>query len=389
MTTRVSPRILVIHCPAGGGHKAAAIAVAEAAARWRAEITVLNAFALTPRWFGDAYVAMHLRSTEAAPWAYGLGYHRLNHPHPLGDRLRRRIDAAIGRRLVEHVVSRRPDAVIATHFFPLSVLGRARLQGQLAAPLVGVVTDYAAHAFWAEPGVDRYCVARGGPADDLQRCGTPATAITETGIPIKPAFGRVRPLDATDARGPLRVLITSGGFGVGPMAATIRSFGGLTGIELTIVCGSNAARMREAEKAARRTGLPWRVIGFERDMPSRVAEAHVVVGKPGGLTASECLAAGRPMVLVGTCPGQEQHNEEWLRVNGAAIASSPDMAGPNVAALRHHERLATMAAAARQIAAPDAAERVIDAVYEEIRRPTITTTPPSLQSVQPGELLSA
>ena len=377
----VAPRILVIHCPAGGGHKAAAIAVAEAAARRRAEVTVLDAFGLTPRWFGKTYVAMHLNSTERAPWAYGVGYHRLNRTHPVGDQVRRGIDGALGKRLLEHVASRRPDAIIATHFFPLSVLGRARLAGQLDAPLLGVITDYAAHAFWSEPGVDRYCVARGGPADDLQRCGTPLTAISETGIPIKPAFGRACPLDREALDGPLRVLITSGGFGVGPMADTIRSFSGFDRIELTIVCGNNPERTREAERAARMTQLPWRVIGFERDMPARVAEAHVVVGKPGGLTASECLAAGRPMVLVGTCPGQEKHNEDWLCVNGAAVSSSARKAGHHVQWLRRTHQLLTMAQAARQIAAPDAADRVLDAAYEEMQRLT--------QAHTPGEQLSA
>ena len=40
------------------------------------------------------------------------------------------------------------------------------------------------------------------------------------------------------ARGePLRVLVTSGGFGVGPIAKVVRSFAGIGGVELTVVCG--------------------------------------------------------------------------------------------------------------------------------------------------------
>jgi len=358
------PRIIVIHCPTGGGHKAAAIAVAEAAATTGAEVSLLDALSQTPAWFASSYVQTHLKSTSHAPRAYGYGYARLNRRHPVRDRLRRAFDATMGRALVEHVAARDPDLIVATHFFPLSVLGRARLHGQIDAPITGAVTDYAAHAFWSEPGVDRYCVARGGPAWDLQHHGTPETAIVETGIPIRPSFGEAPALHARDLDGPLRVLITSGGFGIGPMAKTVRSFAGLQDLELTIICGDNRERMKQAERAARHTGLPWQVIGFERNMASRIANAHVVVGKPGGLTSSETLAAGRPLVTVGTCPGQEAHNAEWLGLNGAAVPSSAGNAGATVAWLRRAGRLVPMARAARRIAAPLAAHHVVQAALE-------------------------
>jgi processive 1,2-diacylglycerol beta-glucosyltransferase len=102
------------------------------------------------------------------------------------------------------------------------------------------------------------------------------------------------------------------------------------------------------------------VIGFERDMPRRMAAAHVIVGKPGGLTVSEALAAGRPMVLVGACPGQEAMNQAWLIEQGAAIAAAPALAGRTIGALRDQGALASLAEAARARAAPRAAPRVLD-----------------------------
>lgn len=359
-------KLLILHVPAGGGHKAAARAIAEAAAARGLEAEVVDALELTPAWFARAYVGTHLQSTERTPSLYGQGYAALDQRNPLVDGVRGTFDRVVGARLLRYAARSRPAAIVSTHFFPLEVLGHARLAAARArrpspiAPVVGVVTDYAAHAFWAEPGVDRFCAPAGRAARDLVRHGVSADAIVATGIPIRPAFGAIPALVAPAPGRPLEVLVTSGGFGVGPMAAVIRSFAGVANVRLTVVCGDNAHRVAEAQRAAREAGVTAEVIGFERDMAARMAAAHVIVGKPGGLTVSESLAAGRPMALVGACPGQEMRNQTWLLEQGAAVAPQADEAGRVVAALRDQGRLGELADAARSLAAPRAAERIVD-----------------------------
>ncbi|MFT3774879.1 MAG: glycosyltransferase [Minicystis sp.] len=364
---RVNPtKLLVLHVPAGGGHKAAARAIAEAAAARGVEAEVVDALELTPPWFARAYVGAHLQSTERAPAFYGQGYHALDQRHPLVDGVRGTFDRVAGARLLSYVAERRPAAIVATHFFPLEILGHARLAAARSPrrapvpPVVGVVTDYAAHAFWAEPGVDRFCAPAGRAARDLVRHGVSADAVVATGIPIRPAFGAVPSLVAPAPGQPCEVLVTSGGFGVGPMAAVIRSFAGIPSMRLTVVCGDNPQRVAEAQRTAAEAGVSAEVVGFERDMARRMAAAHVLVGKPGGLTVSESLAAGRPMILVGACPGQEMRNQEWLLDQGAAVAAEATSAGPAAALLRDEGRLGLLAEAARSLAAPRAAERVVD-----------------------------
>ncbi len=48
----------------------------------------------------------------------------------------------------------------------------------------------------------------------------------------------------------LRVLVTSGGFGVGPIGDIVRSFAGIDGVELTVVCG-RARGWRRASRSSR------------------------------------------------------------------------------------------------------------------------------------------
>jgi processive 1,2-diacylglycerol beta-glucosyltransferase len=354
-------KLLVLFVPAGGGHKAAARAVVEAAEARGVEAELVDALALTPPWFARAYVGTHLQSTERTPALYGHGYDALDLRHPLVDGVRGGFDRAVGARLLDHAERSGADAIVSTHFFPLEVLGHARLAGRRRiAPVVGVVTDYAAHAFWAEPGVDRFCAPAGRAARDLVRHGVSPDAVVATGIPIRPAFGAIAPLAAPAPGQPLEVLVTSGGFGVGPMAEIIRSFAGARDVRLTVICGDNAQRVAEARRAAAEAAVPAEVLGFERDMPARMAAAHVLVGKPGGLTASEALAAGRPMVLVGACPGQELRNQAFLLDHGAAVAATATSAGRVVASLREGGHLEQLAAAARSLAAPQAARRVVD-----------------------------
>ena len=352
---------LMLHCPAGGGHRAAAEALAEQARQLGRRALVVDALTHTPRWFARSYVGTHLTGSGQIPQLYGFGYARLNRRHPGLDGIRRGFDRAIGAHLLEAVHELDPAAVIATHFYPLSVLAAERLAGRLQAPLVGVVTDYTAHAFWAEPGVDMYVTAPGSAPLELSRHGVPRSHIVATGIPVRGAFGALPPPSFHEGR-PLGVLMTSGGFGIGPLEAAIRSFAGLGQLRLTVVCGKEERRAERARRAAESAGVEADIVGFESNMPDRLAEAQVVVGKPGGLTVSEALAAGRPMALFGTCPGQEQHNEEWLCLNGAAVVTEPDRCGPRLARLVHTGELARMASAARLLGRPHAARDALCAV---------------------------
>ena len=50
--------------------------------------------------------------------------------------------------------------------------------------------------------------------------------------------------------------------------------------------------------------------------------ADCIITKPGGLTTSEALAKGVPIIMVNPIPGQEDRNVEFLLNNGAALKVS-------------------------------------------------------------------
>jgi processive 1,2-diacylglycerol beta-glucosyltransferase len=351
--------LVVVFTPVGGGHKAAALAVAEAARAHGLSVEVIDTFDHTPRFIGDAYKTAHITGQTALPELYGSAYFAANRRGGTLEPVRRGFDHVVFAGLERRVRELSPRVVVATHHLPLVVLGRARRRARLSAPLVGVVTDYTAHACWAEAGVDAFCVPCPVARQELAAHGVPAGRIVLTGIPVRNAFFAVPTVTGPSPSDPLRVLVTSGGFGVGPVRAVVRSFAGLDNVELTVVCGAARGMAARVARDAARAGVRAEVIGFERDMPRRVADAHIVVGKAGGLTVSETLAAGRPMITVGTVPGNELSNERLVVEGGAGYAADAAAVGPLAALMRARGLIAPMGARARRLVLPESAERVL------------------------------
>jgi processive 1,2-diacylglycerol beta-glucosyltransferase len=103
-------------------------------------------------------------------------------------------------------------------------------------------------------------------------------------------------------------------------------------------------------------------LGFTTTVERVMTAADLVVTKPGGLSVSECLAKGRPMLLVSPIPGQEERNADYLLEAGAAIKAvdAATLQFKLRRLLAEPARLRAMGDAARGIARPGAAGEVIE-----------------------------
>jgi processive 1,2-diacylglycerol beta-glucosyltransferase len=266
------------------------------------------------------------------------------------------------RRLVKVVENESPDAVVCTHFLPVEALSPARGRGS-RVPLYCVITDFAAHPFWAFPHVDRYFVASHSVAGELAGHGVPIERIEVTGIPIDPRFAEPIGRDVARARFGLdatrpMVLVMGGGRGVGPLVELAERLSRVSPEpQIVVVCGSNA-RMRDAvdRLPAARTGR-MRTLGFTDAVDVLLEACDVMVSKAGGLTCSEALVKGAPMVIFKPTPGQEVRNARYLEAGGAALhADSIDEVESAVVRLMS-DRAANqrMREAGLRLAAPSAA----------------------------------
>lgn len=129
--------------------------------------------------------------------------------------------------------------------------------------------------------------------------------------------------------------------------------------------------MLEARAQYRDAGVEAELAPFFRDIASRLGGAHLVVGRAGASTVCELAVAGKPSLLVPlkiAIDDDQLKNAVVLRDAGAAVIMREDFASPPVLAeillnlLEDPARLSTMAASARAIGRPDAAERLADVV---------------------------
>jgi UDP-N-acetylglucosamine--N-acetylmuramyl-(pentapeptide) pyrophosphoryl-undecaprenol N-acetylglucosamine transferase len=115
---------------------------------------------------------------------------------------------------------------------------------------------------------------------------------------------------------------------------------------------------------------------FFRDMAARLGEAHLVIGRAGASTCCELAVAGRPAILAPlkiALDNDQGENARLLADAGAAVVMSEDELTPESLAetllqlFGHPAELAKMAAAARSVGVPDAAEKLADLVEKTAR----------------------
>lgn len=362
-------RILILHATAGTGHTRAAEAVAAALRQQgSAEIEVWDALDYTNGIFKRLYSKHYIRFVKAFPRAWGYIWETSDSqaPNSWFRQLQHLFNRANSRRLLRQVQDFAPDLVICTHYLPLELLSFMKGNGALRAPVFGVITDISPHSFRILPNIDHYFAATKASARELELKGCPASRITVSGIPVDPIFTLERDQRAMRERHELpvhlpTVLTMSGGFGLGPLSQITQSFAQANRpISLVVIAGRSQTLQQKCEKIVRRSRLAARIYGYIDYVEELIDAADVVITKPGGLSSSEILVKGKPMVLVAPIPGQEQRNCEYLLEHGAAVRlyNYRDAAYFVESLLADKNKLDAMKQAAREIAFPEASQTI-------------------------------
>jgi processive 1,2-diacylglycerol beta-glucosyltransferase len=361
-------RLLVLSASAGAGHTRAAQALAEAARDRGAQVEHADILEFTSPFYRRAYADGYLQMVNRAPELWGYLYRasdRRSRPAPVSRfvRLFDRLEFGSFRKFVR---SFRPDAVLTTHFLACQVFAPYRQRGRDRFPLGVVVTDFDAHAFWVQPTADHFFVATDEVAAVLTGRGIARGKIAVTGIPIAAPFARRHDRAAARRELGLRsdrpvVLVLSGGAGVGAFAEAVRAVLGRGPVQVLAVAGRNERLRRSLAAMRARRGSTLSVFGFVEDIASVMAAADLAVGKSGGLTASESLAMGLPLVVFNPIPGQEERNADFLLEAGAGVkAIGPASLAYKVGELlEDRARRERMRRAARRAARPRAARDIV------------------------------
>ncbi len=371
MLTSMS-RIAILSVSVGAGHVRAAEALRRAAEARGHDAVHLDVMELVPRLFRKLYADTYLSIVERHPALWGYLYHSSDRSKrdSTTNRLRRIFESLNTRALRKAISELAPDFVICTHFLPAQLLSKMTATGEFAKPVWVVVTDFDVHMLWSHPHLTGYCVAAEEIAWRIRERGIGEAQIAVTGIPIMPIFSqrqdrqtcaRELGLDATRTT----LLMMSGGGGVGAIDQLAERVLAIAGdFQLIALAGKNAELLARLQTLAAKHPGRLLPLGFTSTIERVMACADVAITKPGGLTTSECLALGLPMVVVSPIPGQEERNADYLLERGAAMKAH-DTAGLEYRVRRLLEEpslLPDMRAAMTGLGRADAADRVLDQV---------------------------
>lgn len=367
-------KILLLSVSAGAGHVRAAEALRACAESEFSDVDALHldvmdyASATFRKLYTDAYIKL----VNKHPTLWGMLYQITSDARSdtTMHKMRRSIERLNTRALRKRIADFAPDAIICTHFLPAEILMHEIRRQRLAVPVWVQVTDFDLHRMWVIPHMKGYFAANDEIGFRMRAVGMAEASVHVVGIPIMPAFAQP-PDRATCARelglDPQRrtLLLMGGGAGVGHLEQVAENLLKLDGdFQLIVLAGKNVAALAALKTLAKR--YPSRLVphGYTQHVERLMVCADLVITKPGGLTSSECLAMGVPMIVHSPIPGQEERNADYLMEQGAAL-KAVDPVGLEYRVgqlLASPQRLAQMSERARALARPHAAREVLQVV---------------------------
>ena len=366
--------MLIVSASIGGGHVAAARALSEAAFAAGAAPQHIDLLSYTAPGFRRLYRQTYFDLVRTAPdfvdWLGKRLDRRPQEQRTRQERVMSRLTQLLSRNLVRQVRRRAPEIIIHTHFLPPAIVRAERYD----IPEVVVVTDYAAHNLWLQPGIKRYFVATHEVAAHLRAVGVGAERVCVSGIPISPRFGVLESKAAARAAlglAPGRdvLLLMASGLDQLTLRSLLTSTKDLRWpLTVIVICGRSQALVAVAEREllGYHGLISFSVLGFVEEIPRYMAAADLLVGKPGGLTSSEALAAGLPFAVVNPYPLQEEANANFLLESGVGLRLEPltVVAYKLRRYLEDTERRERMRRTALALAQPGAAGRVIASLLD-------------------------
>lgn len=320
-------RALIFSITAGEGHNQVAKVLADAYEQKGHTAEIIDTFDYVNHLLKEAVSQGYLVSSNRFKKIYGKSYSFLDKRD--GDSrqslLSRIMNGVMATKLARFMQDYAPDVVVCTHCFPAIVVSNIVERFEMDVKTVGIVTDFTMHPFWEDTSLDYYVTANELLTRQAEKKGISRGEIVPLGIPINPKFAEK--VDKQEARRQLgfedktTILVMGGSMGHGKIARTIKELDTSDDdFQVVTVCGRNSRMKRKIDALE----LKHRVynFGFVTNVDLLMDASDCIITKPGGLTTSEALAKGLPMIMANPLPGQEDRNVEFLLNNGAAMMLS-------------------------------------------------------------------
>lgn len=364
-------RVLILSCDVGGGHNSAAYALMEEFKKRNIPCAVADMLSVQSKFLSKVVSKAHSAMYIRAPRLFGIGYDYVNR-HDKMDKKPGFIRKGVLRcvRLKNYIHDNGFNVLIMPHVLPAAAV--CAMEDKLPPDIVTgfIATDYSCGPFIGGLDVHLYFI----PHADLRRefidKGVPPEKIVASGIPVSARFRTHA--DKADARerlslpleGPI-LLIMTGSMGCG---AVVELVGQLRAMDATkvIICGKNADLKATLDHDF---SGDTRIVttGFTDKVDLYMDAADVLITKGGGLSTTEAAVKGIPMVHLDAIPGLESRNLAFFSARGMSLIGGNTEEAVKSAMLLLNEpaRREEMIRMQRQYIAPEAAEKVCDALCRQ------------------------
>ena len=319
-------KVLILSVTAGHGHHQTAKAIMTHLQERNIECTMLDTFEYINPILSESIAKGYLISTKFTPAVYRNLYRLAEKKEKTNSKfsMSRLVNSILSRKLVTYIREYAPDVVVCTHIFSAQIITQLN-DKNLGYKSIGIITDFTIHPFWEDTDLDYYITANEALNWQAVKKGIPLEKIKPLGIPIHEKFATK--IEKREARKMLNIedkitiLVMSGSMGYGNVIKNIERLDSLDmDLQILSVCGNNKSLKKKID--ALETKHKIYNYGFVDNVHIMMDAATCIVTKPGGLTVSESLAKGLPMILINPIPGQEDRNVEFLLNNGVAVKTS-------------------------------------------------------------------
>ena len=374
-------KILILSFKAGEGHNAAAKAILERIEHEGHQGVIVDFLGLVSDKLSHAINVSYGGMVKHAPGMFGTFYKLSANASRRFPNVRSPLylDSAIISAQLRILLERTGpyDGIVATHLMPAQALSHLKKHRYPLPVTIAVATDYTYYPFWQEVAAcDYYVIPDRDLMDEYVFHGMDRKKLCPFGIPIGMRYAEL-PTKAV-ARERLGLpsnatlhLVMGGSMGAGSMQKLVDALYRTRPRteHVVIICGNNRALKQSLDL---RFGRSSRVhtVGFTSDVPLYMTACDLLYTKPGGLSTSEAIACGIPLIYTAPIPGCESDNYRFFTRRLAALgAKSVEGQLRCAARLLSSESLERrMLASQRKLAKPNAALDIFKLIEKSAKK---------------------
>ena len=328
-------KVLILSCNTGEGHNSAASAICSHLVGSGIECTIKDALTFLGKRASDRISDFYIYSTQSNLFGhiYQIGstindvFEWVKSPVYLWN-------STYSRKLEAYIKNNGFDAVVCVHLFPALAISALKAKGRCNLPSIFIMTDYTSIPFLNETDMDCYVIPHEHLIEEFALSGIPRNKIYPFGIPVADAFfthapkreARAKIAETFGWNIPLDnnwFLIMTGSMGFGDTQEIIDEtmYQSSDRIEIIAVCGRNTD-MLEHLKEDNRDLSDVHPIGYTDMIPVLMDACDVLFTKPGGISSTEAISKGIPIIHTAPIPGCETRNAEFFHYHGMSYSST-------------------------------------------------------------------